>query len=68
MSCAAIAHRVSHWFNIIVCNFLMQMLVYSSDYKLLWAVKLDYVPIKIIVSEFELLKGAMILLTDQSSV
>ncbi len=46
----------------------MQMLVYSKDYTLLWAVKLDYVPIRLIVSENPLLKGALIFLTDQGSV
>lgn len=46
----------------------MQMLIYSRDYALLWAVKLDYVPIRLIISEKSPLKGAMVFLTDQGSL
>ena len=68
VSCGALAHKPGNDFNIIICNFLMQMLVYSKDYTLLWAVKLDYVLIRLIIIENSLLKGALIFLTDQGSV
>lgn len=47
---------------------MTQMLIYSRDYALLWAVKLDYVPINVIVSDSVYLKGALIMLTDQGTV
>lgn len=47
---------------------MTQMLIYSRDYALLWAVKLDYVPINAIVSDSVYLKGALIMLTDQGTV
>ncbi len=68
VSCGALAFKANLDFNIIVCNFLMQMLIYSRDYALLWAVKMDYVPIRIIVSENSLLKGVILMLTDQGSI
>lgn len=46
---------------------MTQMLIYSRDYALLWAVKLDYVPINIMVSDSQNLKGALIMLTDQGT-
>lgn len=47
---------------------MTQMLIYSRDYALLWAVKLDYVPINVVVSDSVYLRGALIMLTDQGTV
>lgn len=49
ISCGAIAFRNVSAYNIIVANFSGQMFIYSSNYELLWALKLDYVPLRIIV-------------------
>lgn len=68
VSCGALAFKPNQEFNIVICNFMMQMMIYSQDYTLLWAVKLDYVPIRLIISEHDLFKGTMVFLTDQGSV
>lgn len=68
VSCAVLAHKQDRDFNILLCNFLMQMLLYSKDYCLLWAVKLDYVVISLFIPTEVPLKGAIIILTDQGSL
>ena len=49
ISCGAIAFRNVSAYNILVTNFSGQLFVYSSNYELLWAIKLDYVPLRVIV-------------------
>jgi hypothetical protein len=51
-------------YNIIVANFSGQLFIYSSNYELLWALKLDYVPLRIIVCEHEEIKGALTILSE----
>ena len=64
MSCGAISLCTGSRFNILVANFSGQLFVYSSNYELLWAVKLEYVPIKVIVSQHHSLRGILVLLSD----
>lgn len=68
ISYGAIAFCNSHTYNIIVANFSGQLFVYSSDYELLWAVKLDYVPVKVIVCQHPSIKGMMVLLSDEGGL
>lgn len=49
ISCGAIAFRNVSAYNIVVANFSGQLFVYSSNYELLWAIKLDYVPLRVVV-------------------
>lgn len=51
ISCGAIAFRNVSAYNILVANFSGQLFVYSSTYELLWAIKLDYVPLRVVVCE-----------------
>lgn len=51
ISCGAIAFRNVSAYNILVANFSGQLFVYSSTYELLWAIKLDYVPLRVIVCD-----------------
>lgn len=43
-------------------------MVYSSNYELLWAMKLDYVPIKVLVCQHSDIRGMMVLLSDEGSL
>lgn len=50
ISTGSIALRNINSYNILVANYSCQLLIYTSNYELLWAMKLDYVPIRIIVN------------------
>ena len=65
ISCGAITFTKGNGYNILVANFSGQLFVYSSNYELLWAVKLEYVPIKVVVCQHNIAKGMMILLSDE---
>ena len=47
-----------------MANFSGQLFVYSSNYELLWAVKLEYVPIRVLVCQHASIRGMMVLLSD----
>jgi hypothetical protein len=64
ISCGAIAFRNLNAYNILVANFSGQLFIYSSSYELLWALKLDYVPLRVIVCEHEEIKGALVILSE----
>lgn len=49
ISTGTIAFRNINAYNIVVANFSGQLFIYSSNYELLWAMKLDYVPLRIII-------------------
>jgi hypothetical protein len=68
ISCGAIAFAGANRFNIVVANFSGQLFVYSANYELLWAVKLDYVPIALIICQHQNIKGMMILLSDEGTL
>lgn len=51
ISCGAIAFLNNNSYNLLIANFSAQLFVYSSNYELLWALKLDYVPLKIVVCQ-----------------
>lgn len=63
ISCGAIAFR-STGYNIMIANFSAQLLVYSSNYELLWALKLEYIPIKLLICQHSEIKGMLVLLSD----
>ena len=64
ISCGCIAFAKGISYNILIANFSGQLFVYSSNYQLLWAVKLDYIPIRIFVCHHADVKGMIVLLSD----
>lgn len=67
ISCGAIAFRTNAY-NIMIANFSAQLLVYSCNYELLWALKLEYIPIKLVVCQHPELKGMLVLLSDEGTL
>lgn len=63
IACGTITFRNVTSYNIMVANFNGLLFIYSSDYELLWAIKLDYVPLKIIVHDHENIKGMLTILS-----
>lgn len=55
-------------YNILVAKFNLQLLIYSSQYELLWAVRLDSVAIKVIVCRHEDIKGVITILSDDGTL
>ena len=51
-------------YNLIVATFQSHLFIYTSEYQLLWAVKLEYVALKIVVFQDKMLKGALGILSD----
>ena len=66
ISCGAIAflNHSPSTYNILIANFTAQLFLYSSSYQLLWAIKLDYVPLKLLVCQHPELKGMLVLLSE----
>ena len=64
ISCGTITFSKGSSYNILIANFSGQIFVYSSSYELLWAVKLQYVPIKVVVCQHQIVKGMLVLLSD----
>lgn len=68
ISCGALSFKTSKYqnnYNILVANISAQLFVYSSDYELLWAIKLQYIPIKLIICQNADLHGLLVLLSDE---
>lgn len=55
-------------YNIIIANFNNQMFIYTNEFRLIWAVKVDEVPIKISICKSPTLKGALALLGEDGSI
>ena len=64
ISCGAIAFRNASTYNILLANFSGLFFIYSSNYELLWAIKLEYVPLRIIVHEHEEIRGMLAILSE----
>ena len=67
ISAGAIAFKGNEY-NILIANFTNQLFIYSSNYELLWAIKLDSTPIRIFVCEHEEIRGALAILTEEGSL
>ena len=62
VSCGTIIPKKVDEYNILVGNFSNQVLVYDQNYTLIWAVKMEEVPLKICLLEQRSLKGALCIL------
>ena len=68
VSSALVIRKSQFEYNILVGNFSYQILVYDQNYTLLWAVKMEEVPLKICLFENKKLNGALCILGDNGTV
>lgn len=62
IACGVVVDR-GGTYNVLVANFSNQMFVYSREYELLWAIKVEEVPVRVCVFGHQAFSGALAILT-----
>lgn len=67
ISCGTVITK-ENGFNIMVANFANQILIYTNNYELIWAMKADEVPVRICIFASKELFGALAILGEEGTL